>query len=472
MKKKSENAEIQEKENRPDGQTEMSDASEDGGAEKEPNVETENVSDEQNSSGADTPADTDALSEEEGEPEEADGEKLLFRDTTPELVSAAVRSMNQQGLMSVQYREEEETYAVYASTEEFERARELLIEILKDEAEDIRDRARTLEAKRTLRKMETTEMAPGFRPEKTPKEKYEDANSTAIAFLLVGALGIVFVVLEYFGIFFSLGLSDNVRYIFYPTMLVMFGAFLAVGFASLRSASRWKEKMFEENSIMNNVREYVEHDLIHEIRTLMAERVVRETEIEENAARADNRPAPEDALMQLASLIEGEFPGEEALEEAEQAVREAPIGMRPGIPEEADFRLSGKDEQPEEDEPADEAGEPKEGEQSDETETSDKIGEPEEGELPDETVPMEEPGEPEEDDLTDRDEMENVFNDYYAMEQEIHLRLIKEFPDLPANLLLEATEYVIQLVEENFEKESDDAYDETQYDVMQYNETV
>lgn len=106
-------------------------------------------------------------------------------------------------------------------------------------------------------------------------EQYEDLNSSAITFLLVGFGGILFFILNAAGILpFQFGSG---RYLIYFVMGAMFAIFIAVGVSSFRNARKIKEQISEEENQTREVKQWF-------LNEYSAERIDRECKMEENLA--------------------------------------------------------------------------------------------------------------------------------------------------------------------------------------------
>jgi len=251
-----------------------------------------------------------------------EADKLLFQDTDKELVMRAEAHLQESGITSATSKEKDEFYELYVSEEEFDMGKECLIDLLEQEAEELQGHVREIEAKQKLKEFEELEQK-SFSKLKTPKQRLEEVSSSAFAFLIVGVIGAIALMLEVLGVF-SLGLEGTVKIIFYVTMTVMFTAFIIVGIVNASAMSKWRMKAAEEDIMMNNVREFVKHELKDEYAALTEISTVIKVPDEEESEDAEQ--AEEEKYFEMEAEIRKrillEFPElpiyllEEATEEA------------------------------------------------------------------------------------------------------------------------------------------------------------
>lgn len=168
-------------------------------------------------------------------------------------------------------------YSVSVSNEEFKQAKKLYSAFYEIEQEKQRNEENEEEAENvTASSQEKTEekleyitnqrMADELRAPKTAstvyvkkEEKYKDITSTAYVFLLVGILGIAFVVLNYVGI---------ITFINGPFSYVLYGALfigcLVAAILSFRSARITKSQINSENTLTNDVNTWLKNNITKE----------------------------------------------------------------------------------------------------------------------------------------------------------------------------------------------------------------
>lgn len=92
------------------------------------------------------------------------------------------------------------------------------------------------------------------------KDKYNNLISSAYSLLFVGILGIIFLLLENFGVF-SLNLSGSTRPLFYITMSILFVIFIIMGFFSLKNAAKSKAQISIEDTLKHDILLYLNSEL-------------------------------------------------------------------------------------------------------------------------------------------------------------------------------------------------------------------
>lgn len=92
-------------------------------------------------------------------------------------------------------------------------------------------------------------------------DKANDNKSSGWMLLILGVLGLVVLVLSYFGI---LPFSISTSYFFYGVMAVMFVFFIIAGISSMRNAKTYTAQAESENSIRNNLKEWAKENLTAE----------------------------------------------------------------------------------------------------------------------------------------------------------------------------------------------------------------
>jgi len=87
------------------------------------------------------------------------------------------------------------------------------------------------------------------------KVRAEENRSSAWTLLLVGGVGIVFVVLGFFG-FLPIHISGPSRYMIFGLMGAMFLLFFVMGIVSLRNSKTYASKAKEDNELENTLKEW------------------------------------------------------------------------------------------------------------------------------------------------------------------------------------------------------------------------
>ncbi len=88
------------------------------------------------------------------------------------------------------------------------------------------------------------------------RDKYSDMCSSASSLLLVGILGIIYLVIDYMDILpFSINPNDN--WLFSGVMLVMFLVFTIAGIYTYSSAKKLKKTISSEEELTENIRNWI-----------------------------------------------------------------------------------------------------------------------------------------------------------------------------------------------------------------------
>lgn len=87
------------------------------------------------------------------------------------------------------------------------------------------------------------------------EDKYKDVKSSGYVFLFVGMIGMVFMLLNVFGMV-DFYLASNIKYLTYIVMFGMFILFIIIGFYSLNSSKKIKEEAKVENDLTNDIMEW------------------------------------------------------------------------------------------------------------------------------------------------------------------------------------------------------------------------
>lgn len=83
-------------------------------------------------------------------------------------------------------------------------------------------------------------------------DKYEDVRSSAFTMLIVGMLGIIFVILALTKVI-NIPFSEATAWLFYSIMSIVFVAFAIAGFFSLRRANKLKDEAEIENKKIDEI---------------------------------------------------------------------------------------------------------------------------------------------------------------------------------------------------------------------------
>ncbi len=96
-------------------------------------------------------------------------------------------------------------------------------------------------------------------------DKYEDMHSSGVTLILVGLMGIAFLVCQKLG-FIPIGFDDIMQWVFLAAMGGLFLVFIIVGILSLRNAKKIKSNIAEEEAfdkqILNFIKEQYTGDEI------------------------------------------------------------------------------------------------------------------------------------------------------------------------------------------------------------------
>ena len=91
-------------------------------------------------------------------------------------------------------------------------------------------------------------------------ERAENYKSSAFALLLVGGLGLIFLILSYLDII-HLSLAKNIEVIFYAVMGIMFVIFVVVGIKSLLASKSFEKEAVDEDALTNDIYKYFEENI-------------------------------------------------------------------------------------------------------------------------------------------------------------------------------------------------------------------
>ena len=83
-------------------------------------------------------------------------------------------------------------------------------------------------------------------------DKYNDVMSSATTMLLVGILGLIFMVLLFSGVI-SLPINPDTSWLFYGVMMILFVAFTVFGFISFSRAKQLKADSVKEDALIEDI---------------------------------------------------------------------------------------------------------------------------------------------------------------------------------------------------------------------------
>ena len=154
---------------------------------------------------------------------------LLF--DTEENIQQVVEYLKEKNItdLSYSFNEEKDLFGLEVSNDQYEQAKELLLDFLHNELEE-EDDNEIYSSNKTFVKS---------------KDKYEDAYSSALILIFVGSLVLIIAILEITGVL-DFRLADQVKWLFYTVMFGMFIAFSTIGIFSLKSAKSIKKEIYEE----------------------------------------------------------------------------------------------------------------------------------------------------------------------------------------------------------------------------------
>lgn len=93
------------------------------------------------------------------------------------------------------------------------------------------------------------------------EDRYKDYRSTGYTFLIVGIIGLVFVITEFMGIIDLFNFSTGSRYIFTIVMSLMFIIFIFVGINSFKSCKKLKAEADAENRYLSELESWIKDNL-------------------------------------------------------------------------------------------------------------------------------------------------------------------------------------------------------------------
>ena len=91
-------------------------------------------------------------------------------------------------------------------------------------------------------------------------DKYEDIRSSAFTMLIVGMLGIIFVILALTKVI-NIPFSEATAWLFYSIMSIVFVAFAIAGFFSLRRANKLKDEAEIENEKIDEINAWANENI-------------------------------------------------------------------------------------------------------------------------------------------------------------------------------------------------------------------
>lgn len=93
------------------------------------------------------------------------------------------------------------------------------------------------------------------------EDKYKDYRSTGYTFLIVGVLGLLFVIAEFTGILDIFNFSAGSNYIFTIVMSLMFIIFIFVGIISFKSCKKLKTEAETENNYISALESWISDNI-------------------------------------------------------------------------------------------------------------------------------------------------------------------------------------------------------------------
>lgn len=177
-------------------------------------------------------------------------ELLLFSDPNKEIIDESLTFLKDAGYedASIRRAESESMYEIYIPEEQFDEARQELLDYLQSELEE---------------SALTTEDDPAAVKQKSYKdlsENYKEENSSAWMLVIFGIIGLIALGLEMAGVF-TIPVASNIKPVFYLVMAAMFITFTVGGFLSFRTAARLKQEAESTSNLYEQLKYYASNDI-------------------------------------------------------------------------------------------------------------------------------------------------------------------------------------------------------------------
>ncbi|MBE5939076.1 MAG: hypothetical protein E7266_01645 [Lachnospiraceae bacterium] len=195
----------------------------------------------------------------------------IFSDKNEELVLNSFMTLTEAGFETAQYYcDADNNYHLIIDKENFDAAKAIVLEA---DADNIKNADDSMSGTNTPRDRRSFTY-------KNPSDKVADLKSSAYSLLLVGVLGAIFLVLEYFNVF-NFNFSDSAHAIFYIVMSTLFGAFIIIGIASLVAMFKLKPVAEAHEKLKQDIFDYADKEFNKENANKAIEMVLEERGIEE-----------------------------------------------------------------------------------------------------------------------------------------------------------------------------------------------
>jgi hypothetical protein len=216
---------------------------------------------------------------------------ILFYDPDQKEVAKAESYLSNQDFttLEVSYNEGEQVYELSVLEEEFELAKNSLITYLNQELQQEKDIHDEISAGSLTEDLINAPSSAYV----NKNERYEDVSSSGYALLVIGIIGLAFILLEATGItsILHFNLNTAMRYIYYITMGLLFAVFIFFGIRSLQSAVVIKKRAKEEDALIAEIEEWAQCIKVEDVAVTATEAfVAKETSddaTEENETSAD-----------------------------------------------------------------------------------------------------------------------------------------------------------------------------------------
>lgn len=184
---------------------------------------------------------------------------------------------NEVKTAEVIYDSKENTYELFVSGTEEERAKQVAYVFLREEERQRNSRENELKKAAQQSEKETSSKThnPAWEEseEKTEQktvgvyqkkaERAEEFKSSAITLLLVGVLGIVFLILNWFGMI-PVSMSTTTKYLTTGVMGAMFLIFIGIGFTSIKTFQTLRKEGEEESTLEKEILNWCKENLTKE----------------------------------------------------------------------------------------------------------------------------------------------------------------------------------------------------------------
>lgn len=182
-------------------------------------------------------------------------EEVVLTEGKEKQMNLLCNFLSYNGLSSCRMESAEDSCQVFVSPQEETKARQILSVFLSSEKQE--------EAEAAIEEQEAQELKKSHPVYMGSAEKAEENKSSGYSLILVGVIGIIAVILFFFGLL-PLKMNPYSRYMVTIVMGFLFIVFIVMGVISMKNSERLKKKALEESDLTDAIRKWCDQNLTAE----------------------------------------------------------------------------------------------------------------------------------------------------------------------------------------------------------------